>query len=148
MSGPGKLLLNTTVVEIGGRALALEGSPGCGKSSLALALIDRGAGLIGDDGVQLNRHDEQIVASPPPRNAGLLEIRGVGVIELPAASIAPLALILALGESDERLPQSLAQREILGCRVPVLPFDPGTMAPALRAEYALRTHGLDSGRKA
>ncbi|MGB7371776.1 MAG: serine kinase, partial [Erythrobacter sp.] len=33
--------------------MAILGPPGCGKSSLALALIDRGAQLIGDDGVTL-----------------------------------------------------------------------------------------------
>ena len=34
-------LRQSTAVAIGGRALLLEGAPGCGKSTLALALIDR-----------------------------------------------------------------------------------------------------------
>ena len=38
-----------TCVAIAGRALLIEGAPGTGKSSLGLALIDRGAQLIGDD---------------------------------------------------------------------------------------------------
>ena len=42
-----------TCVAIKGRGVLIEGAPGSGKSSLALALIDRGAVLVGDDGVTL-----------------------------------------------------------------------------------------------
>ena len=147
MSGSGELLLNTTVVAIKGRALALEGAPGCGKSSLALALIDRGAQLIGDDGVQLERRSETLFTAPPPRNEGLLEVRGVGLIDLPVAAPAPLALILSLGKEGERLPGRLDYRDFLDCQIPVLPFEAGSIAPAQRAEWALRIHGLDTGRK-
>ena len=120
----------------------VEGEPGSGKSSLALALIDRGAQLIGDDGVSLHRRGRQIIASPPPNIAGLLEIRGVGLIEFPTAQPTPLALILALGSKTERLPERLATRDILGVQIPVLPFEAGAIAPALRAEWALRVHGM------
>ena len=48
-------LFQASAVAINGRALLIEGEPGAGKSSLALALIDRGAQLIGDDGVALRR---------------------------------------------------------------------------------------------
>ena len=44
-------LANVSCVAIGGRGVLIEGAPGSGKSSLALALIDRGAALVGDDGV-------------------------------------------------------------------------------------------------
>ncbi|MFM5886059.1 MAG: HPr kinase/phosphorylase, partial [Novosphingobium sp.] len=47
------VLHQATAVAIGGRGVLIEGAPGSGKSSLALALIDRGAALIGDDGVAL-----------------------------------------------------------------------------------------------
>ena len=50
-----------TAVEIGGRALLIEGPPGSGKSSLALALIDRGARLIGDDSVMLEVSGRQLL---------------------------------------------------------------------------------------
>ncbi len=48
-----ELIHQASCVAIGERALLIEGLPGSGKSSLALALIDRGATLVGDDGVVL-----------------------------------------------------------------------------------------------
>lgn len=135
-------VVQASVVAIGARALMIEGPPGSGKSSLAFALIDRGAKLIGDDGVTLERRGNRICASPPPNTAGLIEVRGVGLIELPTGEPAPLALILALGESGERLPEAVPGRSVLGIDIPVLAFDPGKIAPAVRAEIALEVHGL------
>ena len=60
------LSYQATCVAIGGRAVLIEGEPGSGKSSLALALIDRGAALIGDDGVRLELRGNRLYASPPP----------------------------------------------------------------------------------
>lgn len=138
------LVLQAGAVAIGTRALLIEGPPGSGKSSLALALIERGAGLIGDDAVTLTACEGQLIASPPPNIAGLLEVRGVGLARLEVAPPAPVALILALGgAAPERLPETpLPERVIAGIAVPVLAFDPGPTAPAARAEWALRMHGL------
>ena len=136
--------MQASAVVIGGRALLIEGPPGSGKSSLALALVDRGAGLIGDDAVTLTRDGDALIASPPPNIAGMLEVRGVGLVRLPVASPAPVALILTLGgPAPARLPETpLPMRVIAGVAVPVLAFDPGSIAPGPRAEWALREHGL------
>lgn len=138
------IVMQASAVVIGGQALLIEGPPGSGKSSLALALIDRGAGLIGDDGVTLTRAGDALIASPPPHIAGLLEVRGVGLVTMAVAPPAPVALILTLGgAASERLPETpLPTRDLAGVAVPVLAFDPGTIAPAVRAEWALREHGL------
>ena len=68
MSEPARPVHQASAVVIGGRALLIEGPPGSGKSSLTLALIDRGAGLIGDDAVTLMREGAALIASPhnPP----------------------------------------------------------------------------------
>ncbi len=136
--------MQASAVAVNGRALLIEGLPGCGKSSLALALIDRGAGLIGDDAVTLWPEGSRLIASPPPNIAGLVEVRGVGLARLPLAPPAPVALILVLGGSvPVRLPDTpLPARVIAGIAVPALAFDPGTIAPGPRAEWALRLHGL------
>ena len=143
MTGPAPIVLQASAVANEGRALLIIGPPGAGKSSLALALIERGAGLIGDDAVTLTRKGARLIASPPPNIAGLIEVRGVGLIRLPAAAPAPVALMLELAAGPaERLPESLPKRKIVGIEVPVLAFDPGTIAPAERALWALRRHGL------
>lgn len=138
------MVAQASAVAIGGRALLIEGPPASGKSSLALALIERGAGLIGDDAVTLTCEGHRLVASPPPNIAGLLEVRGVGLVRMPVAPPAPVALILALGGTPPaRLPEvPLARRTIAGIGIPVLAFDPGPLAPAARAEWALHMHGI------
>ncbi|MFO6445665.1 HPr kinase/phosphorylase [Erythrobacter sp. NE805] len=138
------LVFPASAVALDGRALLIEGPPGSGKSSLALALIEAGAGLIGDDAVTLTPAKGALVASPPPNIGGLLEVRGVGLVSLPLAPPAPVALLLTLGgPSPERLPElPIPTRRIAGIAVPVLGFEPGTIAPAARAVWALRCHGL------
>lgn len=135
------LLTGTTAVALGGRALLIEGEPGSGKTSLALALIDRGATLIGDDGVRIVRAGDGPVAEPPPNIVGLLEVRNAGLIALPVTA-APVALILRLDPHAPRLPDPILHRDILGSAIPLLPFRAGDAVQALRAEHALRLHGL------
>ena len=142
MSGDNETVFAASAVAIGNVALAIEGAPGSGKSSLALALIDRGAVLIGDDAVTLSRQGDHLLAGPPPNIEGLLEVRGVGLIEMPLSPPRPLALILSLGAGGERLPEAALIRTLLGVEVPCLAFEPGAIAPAVRAEMALAKHGL------
>lgn len=134
-------LIQASAVAIGGRGLLIRGAPGSGKSSLALALIDRGGVLIGDDGVLLSRDGEQLMASPPPNIAGMLEIRNVGIVTLPAAS-APLALVLDLDRDAPRYVESAHKIELSGVVLPSLSFFPGDAIQALRAQWALQVHGL------
>ena len=143
------VILQATGVAINGYALLLEGKPGAGKSSLALALIERGGTLIGADGVVVRRQGpSQIcppIVCPPPNIEGLLEVHGVGLLKVEIADPAPLAMILKLLSNVEpdppRLPETVAMREVLGCPIPVLLFRPGTIAPAQRAMRALELHG-------
>lgn len=135
------ILANVTGVTIEGRVLLIDGPPGSGKSSLGLSLIDRGATLVGDDAVRIAREGDTLLASPPPNTGGLLEVRNVGLVELPTAG-GPVALILALDPTAPRFPMDIASREIGGLTIPCLPFAAGDAIQALRAEHALREHGL------
>lgn len=128
-------------VAIDGRAVLIEGPPGCGKSSLALALIDRGAALVGDDGVTLEARGGRLWALPPPNIAGQLEIRNVGIVELPTAE-APVALALVLREQAPRYVERPETVDIEGFEVPVIVLWPESPVLAQRAEWALRLHGL------
>lgn len=120
--------------------MLIEGPPGSGKSSLALALIDRGATLVGDDGVLLEAREGRLWALPPPTIAGLLEIRNVGLASLPA-ECAPVALVLQLDPAAPRQPESAEQVVLAGVGVPLVRLWPDSPVLALRAEWALTLHG-------
>ncbi|WP_374406084.1 HPr kinase/phosphorylase [Pelagerythrobacter sp.] len=130
-----------TCVAIGGRGLLIEGPPGAGKSGLALALIDRGAMLVGDDGVTLEVRDGQLWALPPPNTAGLAEVRNIGLLRFPVAE-ARVALRLVLDPAAPRFIEHAAEQDIAGAPIPWLAFDPGIAPAAFRAELALAAHGL------
>lgn len=131
-----------TAVALGGRAVLIEGPPASGKSSLALALMDRGAALIGDDAVCLARQAGRLLASPPPNVAGLIEVRNVGLLTRPTVADVPVALVLRLDEDAPRFVETAGRVVIAGVFVPVIPLYPGAAVLALRAEAALALHGL------
>lgn len=83
-----------------GMGVLLLGAPGSGKSDLALRLIDRGFRLIADDQVCLNG----LLASAPAALAGLIEVRGLGLMRLPHAP-APLVMVVQLDAAPARLPE-------------------------------------------
>jgi serine kinase of HPr protein (carbohydrate metabolism regulator) len=123
------------------RAVLIEGLPGCGKSSLALSLIDRGAKLVGDDGVTFEARGDRLWALPPPNIAGQLEIRNVGIIDLPPVE-APLALAILLREQAPRYLEEAEMVDIEGFDTPVVALWPSSPVLALRTEWALARHGL------
>ena len=60
----------------------LLGPPGAGKSDLLLRLLDReGWKLVADDQILLRHHDGALLARAPPALKGMLEVRGLGVLE-------------------------------------------------------------------
>ena len=136
-----EVLTNVSCVAIGGQAVLIRGAPGSGKSSLALALIDRGAVLVGDDGVTLESRAGRMWALPPPNIAGMIEIRNVGLVELNSTA-APLALVVRLDRDAPRFIEQASVAELLGDHVPELALFPDAASLPLRTEWALRTHGL------
>ncbi len=83
-----------------GDGVLLIGPSGSGKSDLALRLLGRGFALVADDRVDI----EDGIAAPPAALAGLMEVRGLGVVRLPYVAAARLALVADLGALAERLP--------------------------------------------
>lgn len=131
-----------TCVAIGGRALLVEGAPGTGKSSLALALLDRGAELVGDDGVWLEAEVGGLVARPHPNTRGLLEVRNLGLLPFPVREAAPVALVLVLDSQAPRFVEGPESVEIEGVALPLLRLRPDGPVLHLKAELALERHGL------
>lgn len=139
-------LRQASCVLLDGRALLIEGEPGSGKSSLALALIDRGAILVGDDGVKLEQREgkrgKHIWASPPPNITGLLEIRNVGLVQM-AVGEGPLCMIIRLDRQAPRFIDAADRVAIIGMQVPAIALFPDTDTLALRAEWAFRQYALN-----
>jgi RNase adaptor protein for sRNA GlmZ degradation len=126
------LRVHATCVAIAGAAVLLRGGSGAGKSDLALRLIAGGAALVADDQVELSAEEGRLVARAPAAIAGKLEVRGLGIVPVPAEAAAPVALVADLVAADavERLPEP-ARETILGieiARVALAPFE--VSAPA------------------
>ena len=135
-------LRQATCVAIGNRAILIEGVPGVGKSSLALALIDRGADLVGDDGVSLRVEDGRLLASPAPATRGLLEVRGLGLLPFAPRDSVPVALLLRLDAGAPRYIEEAGRESLEGVSLPLITLWPRTPVLALRAELALTHYGL------
>lgn len=136
MSEP--LLVHGTAVAIDGAAVLLRGPSGAGKSDLGLRLIDAGARLVADDQSELRRVGDTIVVRAPAPIAGLIEIRGVGILQFDAQAEAPLVLIVDLTapEALERLPER-QNETILGLAVPVMSVAPFEVSAAAKLRLAL-----------
>jgi hypothetical protein len=135
------LLHQATGVLVDGLVVLIEGEPGSGKTSLALALIDRGAVLVGDDGVVLEARDGGLWAGPPSATAGLIEIRNVGLATMPC-TWGPVGLVLRLDHAAPRFVEQADCVTLAGMEIPLLHLCPDTAALPLRAEWAVRLHAI------
>lgn len=90
----------------GDAGVLLLGKPGSGKSSLALRLLTLGARLIADDRTHVFLRENALWARAPAAIAGLLEVRGVGILQVPHADCARiwLAVVLEPGVENARIP--------------------------------------------
>jgi serine kinase of HPr protein (carbohydrate metabolism regulator) len=137
--GPSYIQIHASCVELGGTGVLLLGDSGCGKSDLALRLIDAGGSLVADDRTDLNRKGDRLMASAPARIAGKIEIRGVGIVPLTHVAEAPvgLAIDLVTPERVERLPAAQG-RSWLGIDVPLLALAPFESSAAAKVRIAAR----------
>ncbi len=116
----------------------LRGKPGSGKSDLALRFIylslrhvSENRALIADDQVRLERQGDHVMASCPSTIVGQIEVRGVGIMTVPALATARLGLIVDLvaDGKEPRLPPTDDREVILGIsilRMNLCPFVPST----------------------
>jgi HPr kinase/phosphorylase len=131
--------IHATVVAINGWGVALYGASGSGKSDLALRLIDRNAILVGDDYVQPDLQDGRLLLRAIPRISGKMEIRGIGIVEMPFVAEAYLRLVVILGQEGRRLPEKWPTFQLGTFDAPVLHLDGLHASAALRVEYALKS---------
>lgn len=132
-------LVHASCVAIGGAGVLLRGPSGAGKSDLALRLIDEGARLVADDQTEIARYDDRLVARPPANLAGLIEVRGLGIVRLDYLSEMPVMLAVDLVSADEiqRMPQPATAR-LLGMDIPLLRLDPFPASASAKLRLAVR----------
>jgi serine kinase of HPr protein (carbohydrate metabolism regulator) len=148
-------LVHATAVAVGGDAVLIRGPSGSGKSDLALrclavapcALIPAPAGLVADDQVRIERVGDRLRASAPPAIRDKLEVRGLGIVTVPAVPAADVVLIadLVSAAEIERLPEPMPPVRLLGIEVPVLrlaPFEPSAPIKLLMALCSRRGRNL------
>jgi HPr kinase/phosphorylase len=135
------------VVLCGARAVLIRGPAGAGKSRLAVALIHaaamgllRFARLVADDRVHLEAAHGRLLARPADALAGRLEIRALGIGEVPFEPVAVVGLVVDLAtEGADRLPTAAdAEITVLGITLRRLAIPPGC-DPLLPVIAALRS---------
>jgi HPr kinase/phosphorylase len=128
--------VHASAVLAGGRAVLIRGPSGAGKSRLALELIHGArtgalpfARLIGDDRVTLQVAGGRLLVRAVETLAGLIEVRGVGIIKLPYEPSAVVGLVVDLCADAKRLPAAESRQvEIDGISLPRLAVAAGDTA--------------------
>lgn len=133
-------LLHASLVAFGTVGVLIRGPSGSGKSQLCLQLMDRNASLVADDQVKLKVENKKLMGSAPEALAGMLEIRGLGLVKYPAVAEAEIKLVVDLRPFAEisRMPEPDEMWvEILGFNVRRFSLDPQAQAAVQKLQAAL-----------
>jgi len=155
-----------TFIEAFGVGVLIQGDSSVGKSEAALGLIDRGHRLISDDVVKLSlREDSLIEGSGTELNKHMLEIRGIGILNVAhlygavcVRGSKSLDLIVKLEDWDDeafydRVGLDERFTEMLGVNIPyhILPVKPGRdvvlLLETIILNYRLKLMGYHSARE-
>ena len=135
--------VHASCIAFEGAGVLLRGPSGAGKSDLALRAVEAGARLVADDLVALDLRDGRVWASPLPEAGGRLEVRGVGIVRLPALEGAPLVLLADLA-APERLPEPDFE-SVLGQPVRRIRLAPFEISAAIKLRLAAQMASEDKG---
>ena len=128
-------VVHASAVAWAGRGLLIRGASGKGKSGIALELMSRGAQLVADDGVVLERTDAGVMMRAPKALQGMIEARGLGLLSAEHLAQAPLSAVLDLDTPEtDRLPPR-RETTLLGQKVPLLHFFDSPYFPAALMQY-------------
>lgn len=158
--------LHGTLIEVFGVGVLIQGDSSIGKSEAALGLIERGHRLISDDIVKIKkRENAHLVGYGPELTRHLMEIRGIGIINVAhlygAVCVRPdkrLDIVVKLEEWDDRhfydrVGLELNYTDILDIQVPfhTLPVKPGRdvvlLIETLALNHRLKDMGYNSAKE-
>jgi HPr kinase/phosphorylase len=154
------------LVDIYGIGVLITGSSGVGKSETALELVKRGHRLVADDSVEIRQEDEDtLVGSAPELIQHLLEIRGLGIINVmtlfgagAVRSFKRITLVIHLETWDpkkayDRLGLEEEKMEIIGTDITKLtiPVRPGrnlaVIVEVAAMNFRLKRMGLNAAKQ-
>lgn len=139
---PAARTVYATCVTIGRVGVLIRGRSGSGKSDLALRLLDGGARLVADDRVCLEQVGDRLVARAPRELAGLIEVRGLGIVRLAHRQSVAVGLVVELDVAPDRLPRRRSC-VITGVRLPWLALDARHASATAKLRLALRRPSLE-----
>ncbi|MBI5272422.1 MAG: HPr kinase/phosphorylase [Chlamydiia bacterium] len=161
-----KVTLHGTLVEVFGVGVLIQGQSSVGKSEAALGLIERGHRLISDDVVRVKKKEASyLVGSGPELTRHLMEIRGIGIINVAhlygAVCVRPdkeIDIVVKLEEWDDqhfydRVGLDEKFIDILGSSVPyhILPVKPGRdvvlLLETIALNHRLKGMGYNSAKE-
>lgn len=134
--------VHASCVAMGKFGLLIRGPSGAGKSDLVLRLMDQAkAKLVADDQILLEKIGDKIIASPPAILAGLLEIRGQGIVKCQHQTNTEIHMIIDLVPLSEieRMPNDEdLQAELLECVFPRLKLWSQSPSAVARINYFIK----------
>jgi serine kinase of HPr protein (carbohydrate metabolism regulator) len=130
--------IHGTAIVVGTTGLLFLGVSGVGKSSLAFACLASAkqlgmfSALVADDRVLLTKTNDVVFAECPASIAGLIEIRGTGILRIPSVSSAKIDFAVLPGDplTSERLPPDEEQIAVTDCiTLPAIRLSTTTINP-------------------
>jgi HPr kinase/phosphorylase len=146
--------IHATALLIGHRGILIRGPSGSGKSRLALSLLQSaGEGfvrLVGDDRIHVEAAHGRLLMRPASALAGLIEIRGVGIVRVPHEPVAVAHVAVDLDSPDAvRLPgPGVLETAVDGVRLARLPVAPGVAAGPLLLAFIQQGAPAPEGSRA
>lgn len=143
--------VHATALVVGETGILVVGPSGSGKSRVAMDLMQAArsnamfTGLISDDQVGLRVAGTRVIAVAPPTIAGMIEVRGSGILKLvnlPRA-VMHVAIATVRLQADLRLPEADARYSpIPGVDLPLINMVPGQINNPMELVNALRQNRL------
>lgn len=157
-------IVHGVFLDVLGTGVLLTGEGSVGKSEMALELVSRGHSLVADDAPEFRRDGEQVEGRAPPVLRDLLEVGGLGVLNIRAMygdaairEVKRLQLIIhlepltsALRGQIDRLNGNMSVTQVLGRGIDTmtLPVGPGrnlaVLAEAGVRNFLLIRRGYDA----
>jgi HPr kinase/phosphorylase len=143
--------IHASAVLVGAKALLIRGVSGSGKSRLTWNLLQaaeqgalRFARLVVDDRAFVEVQGGHLLVRPAPALAGIIEIYGMGIRQLPYEPVAMVGLVVDLAAADaDRIPAAEAGKAMIsGISLPRLSVAAGMDALPLVLAF-IRTKVAD-----